>query len=64
MIVQRYVLGIVSLLFAASLGIFLLYVPMLPGAVVAMVLIGLGFMFALGFITRQPGHRKRGIDYQ
>ncbi len=57
MTLQRCLLGLLSFLFAASLGAFLLYVPMLPGIIVAMILMGLAFMFALGFMTRRPSLR-------
>ena len=58
MTVQRYLLGFLSLLFAASLGAFLLYVPMLPAIVVALILMSLLSMFALGFIARRPIHPR------
>lgn len=54
MTIQRYLVGFLSFLFAASVAAFLLYVPMLPAIAVAMILMGLGVMFALGYLARQP----------
>ena len=51
---QRYLYGFLGLLFAVSLGAFLLYVPMLNAIAVAMILIGMALMFLLGFVARKP----------
>lgn len=54
---QRYLLSSLGLLFVASVGAFLLYVPMLTAVVVATILAGMICMFLLGFIAR--GSRRR-----
>ena len=54
---QRYLLSSLGLLFVASVGAFLLYVPMLTAIAVATILAGMICMFLLGFIAR--GSRRR-----
>jgi len=48
MLVERYVLSFLGVLLAISIGAFFLYVPIVPLAAVAIVLLGLILMFFLG----------------
>lgn len=58
---QRYLLSSLGLLFAASIGAFLLYVPMMSAIAVGMIMLGMICMFALGFMARKPKtYRKHG----
>lgn len=61
--VERYLTaslaGLFGLLFVASVGIFLMWVPLLPTVVVIMVLLSLILMFTLGV---QTGRRRIRIS--
>ena len=46
---ERYFLPSIGLLFLGTLGAFLLFVPLLSIASVALILMGLGLMFWIGF---------------
>jgi hypothetical protein len=46
--IERYLLSSLGALFAASIGAFLLYVPILPLAAIVVVLLGMVLMFFLG----------------
>jgi hypothetical protein len=50
---QRYLLTSLGLLFAASVGAFLLYVPMMSAIAVLTIMLGMICMFALGFMARK-----------
>jgi hypothetical protein len=58
-LIQRYLLGTLGLLFAGSVGAFLLYVPMMSALAVGTILLGMICMFALGFMARKPTIRRR-----
>lgn len=49
---------LLAILFIGTLGAFMLYVPALSMFVVALVVVGLGLMFALGLLT---GRHQRKI---
>jgi hypothetical protein len=46
---ERYLLSSVGLMFLLALGAFLLFVPLLSIATVALIVLGLGLMFWIGF---------------
>jgi len=46
---ERYLVTFIGVLLASSIAAFLLYVPILPFAAVAVVLLGLILTFFLGF---------------
>lgn len=46
---ERYLLILLAVLLVASVGVFFLYVPILPTMAAVVVLIGLVAMFSLGF---------------
>jgi hypothetical protein len=54
---QRYLLSALGLLFAASVGAFLYYVPMMSAIAVLTIAAGMICMFVLGFMAR--GSRRR-----
>jgi hypothetical protein len=60
-LMQRYLLGSLSLLFAGSIGAFLLYVPMMSALAVTTIVLGMMGMFALGFMARRPRIRRRNL---
>ena len=46
---ERYLLILLAVLLVVSIGVFFLYVPILPAMAAVIVLIGLVAMFSLGF---------------
>jgi hypothetical protein len=57
--VERYLASFLGVLMLGSLGAFLLYVPILPLAVVVTLLLSLALMFVLGV---QAGRRRIRIS--
>jgi hypothetical protein len=52
--IERYSLILVAVLMACSIGVFFLFVPILPAIGIAAVVIGLGAMFGLGYYVGRP----------
>ena len=50
---DRYLLILLAVLLAASIGVFFLYVPILPTIAAIVVLIGVVAMFSLGYHVGQ-----------
>jgi hypothetical protein len=66
--IERYLLSCLGALFAASIGAFLLYVPIMPLAAIVVVLLGMVLMFFLGLhlggqemLRTEEPDRKRAL---